>query len=162
MQLLEPHQYQPLACAAFEAEVRNLSSKLPGARFEHVGASAIAGAISKGDLDICVLVDPMQHQSTVSALEALGYRIKTDTLRMPELCMLQLPLDPFDVALQVVAQGSKFEFFMQFRDALNASPHLVQQYNQLKRDSAAKGMQHYRQEKARFIALVLQAQLKRL
>lgn len=84
MKLLEPSCYQSLASAAYESVVDELSPLLTDARFEHIGASAIPGEISKGDLDI---------------------------------------------ALQVVAAGSEFEFFMHFRDALLANACLVHQYN---------------------------------
>lgn len=82
------------------------------ARLDHVGASAIPGALSKGDLDICVVVEASEHAAAVVVLQGLGYAIKPDTLRTPELCMLQAECAAPDTALQVVAAGSKFEFFM--------------------------------------------------
>lgn len=154
MQLLEPSRYQALAGEAFASLVEELGPHLPDAQFEHVGASSIPGAISKGDLDICIVVAPVKHQSTVETPEALGYVAKTHTLRTPELCMLVSPRQDFDIALQVVAQGSQFEFFMHFRDALSADPILVEQYNELKRQFASASPERYRAEKAKFIEAV--------
>lgn len=88
-------------------------------------------------------------------LQVAGYTAKTDTLRTPELCMLVSPRTDLDLALQVVAEGSQFEFFMRFRDALRAAPLLVDQYNQLKRNFAGLGEQRYREEKSKFIKAVL-------
>ncbi|MGM9483554.1 GrpB family protein [Roseateles sp. NT4] len=155
MKLLDPDQYQADAHAAFDAVARELHALLPQARVEHVGASSIPGAISKGDLDICVVVSAASHASVVEMLEAAGYGIKPDTFRTPELCMLVSPRTDLDLALQVVAAGSRFEFFMRFRDALRISPELVEQYNQIKRESMALGHDRYRDEKARFINAVL-------
>jgi len=155
MQLFQASEYQTRTWAVFTAVAEEVARLLPGARIEHVGASSIPGAVSKGDLDICVVVPAQQHAAAVSTLEAAGHVIKADTLRTPELCMLELPREDADVALQVIAQGSRFEFFMRFRDALRADPSLVEQYNQIKRDHAAMGAERYRDEKARFIAGVL-------
>jgi GrpB-like predicted nucleotidyltransferase (UPF0157 family) len=157
MTLLEPSEYQPIA-ARVAAEVGGeVMQLIPGCRVEHVGATSIPGAISKGDLEICVVVATANHLSTVNALEASGYVVKADTLRTPELCMLMSPRTDLEVALQVIAEGSQFEFFMRFRDALRADLHLVEQYNQLKTNFAPMGSQCYRDEKSKFIEAVLRS-----
>lgn len=158
MKLLPPSDYQAHAATVFASVAREVSALLPLAQVEHVGASSIPGAASKGDLDICVLVAPHAHPSAVDALLAAGYAAKSDTLRTPALCMLLSPRTDLDVALQVVARGSEFEsFFLHFRDALRADPILVTQYNQLKQQFAGSGEERYRAEKSRFIAAVLGA-----
>jgi GrpB-like predicted nucleotidyltransferase (UPF0157 family) len=35
---------------------------LPGARVEHVGSTAVPGSLTKGDLDICVIVEGGQFE----------------------------------------------------------------------------------------------------
>ena len=156
-ELLDPSEYQLAVRSVFEGVSGELTRLVPGARIEHVGASSIPGAISKGDLDICVVVAARDHSAAVQVLEASGYLVKGDTLRTPELCMLQSPRSDVDVALQVVAEGSEFEFFMRFRDALRADPNLVERYNQLKYEFASSGAERYRNEKAKFIESVLRA-----
>jgi GrpB-like predicted nucleotidyltransferase (UPF0157 family) len=158
MKLLPPSLYQPRADAVFASVARELFQFLPHARVEHIGASAIPGAISKGDLDICVLVEPHAHPSAVDALLAADYAIKTDTLRTPSLCMLVSARTDLDLALQVVAKGSEFEsFFLHFRDALRANADLVARYNQIKQQYSNSGEDRYRAEKSRFISAVLAA-----
>lgn len=157
MRLLKPSKYQEQAVSIFTAVASKVSRLLPDAQLEHIGASAIPGAVSKGDLDICVLVAPQAHAQAVQTLEAAGYAIKADTMRTPALCMLLSPRSDMDVALQVVAKGSEFEFFLHFRDALRADPSLVEQYNQLKTRFATRGEERYRAEKSRFITAVLTA-----
>lgn len=155
MKLLNPSEYQPEARAIFESISAQLGRLLPRSRVEHVGASSIPGAVSKGDLDICVVVTADDHASTVETLQATGYLIKADTLRTAELCMLLAPRNDLDVALQVVAEGLQFEFFMRFRDVLQADALLVERYNELKRKFAESGAGCYRDEKAKFIEAVL-------
>lgn len=158
--LLESAQYQDDATATFAAVAAvaaQVAAIVPQARIEHIGASSIPGAVSKGDLDICVLVPPQDHAPGVAALEAAGCSAKADTLRAPDLCMLLWPGATMHVALQVVASGSPFECFLHFRDALRADPALVAEYNRLKQRFAPEGVDRYREEKARFIAQVLQA-----
>jgi GrpB-like predicted nucleotidyltransferase (UPF0157 family) len=157
MKLLQASEYQAVACSAFASVAEEVSRLLPGARIEHVGASSIPCAISKGDLDICIVVPPHSHASAIQVLEASSYVAKADTLRTPELCMLLSPRQDLDVALQVVAEGSQFEFFMRFRDALRANPLLVEQYNQLKYNFASSSAELYRDEKAKFIEAVLRS-----
>ena len=155
--LLESAQYQDDAAATFAAVAAQVAAIVPQARIEHIGASSIPGAVSKGDLDICVLVPPQDHAPGVAALEAAGCSAKADTLRAPDLCMLLWPGTTMDVALQVVACGSRFECFLHFRDALRADSALVAEYNRLKQRFASEGMDRYREEKARFITQVLRA-----
>lgn len=159
MKLLPPEAYQAAAEAAFRMEASRLHALLPEAHIEHVGSSAVPGLLSKGDLDLCVLVPQDAHASAVQSLVQAGYAIKPDTLRTPELCML-LPPEPcaapgLDLAVQLVARGSRFEFFLHFRDALRADPALVARYNELKRAHEHADPARYREAKAHFVAEVL-------
>ena len=60
-----------------------------------------------------------------------------------------------DVALQVVAKGSQYEYFITFREALNRDPYLVSQYNALKNRHQGANAQTYRLAKLKFIRGVL-------
>jgi GrpB-like predicted nucleotidyltransferase (UPF0157 family) len=155
MKLLAPNQYQPDAERAFALIRAAVIRALPFAHVEHVGSSSIPGAISKGDIDICVSVDADRHQDATLTLEQMGYTTKPDTLRTSELCMLQSLRTDLDVALQVIAKGSKFEFFMTFRDALRNDPLLVQKYNEMKLFHSTLDVVQYRAAKIKFIEAVL-------
>jgi GrpB-like predicted nucleotidyltransferase (UPF0157 family) len=39
-----------------------LEAMLPGARIEHVGSTAVPGSLTKGDLDICVVVEGAEFE----------------------------------------------------------------------------------------------------
>ncbi|SMF82197.1 GrpB family protein [Pseudobacteriovorax antillogorgiicola] len=132
---------------------------LPSAKVEHIGSSSILGAISKGDLDIFVGVDPGSFNRSLAAIQELDFRIKEDTLRTSDLCMLEHNTLS-DVAIQLVSLGSEFDFFVSFRDALRQHPKLLHEYNSLKLDHSGSDVSTYRRAKSSFIAKVLQAHSK--
>ncbi|WP_394138865.1 GrpB family protein [Vibrio chagasii] len=147
-------QYQAACHEMFERYERDIKKLLPNARVEHVGASSIPLAISKGDLDIFVGVESNELEDAVERLTTLGFKEKLDTLRTPELCMLE-SISSEDVALQVVANGSEFECFLTFRDRLRASADLVEEYNTLKMSCEGWPQDQYREKKSAFIEYVL-------
>lgn len=154
MRFFNPEEYQATNEALFlkyESAIKNL---IPEARVEHIGASSIPNAISKGDLDIFVGVDATELDSNVQRLMILGFQEKVDTLRTSELCMLE-PNAIEDVAIQVVANGSEFECFLRFRDVLCSNTMLVQQYNELKISCKGLSQYAYRKKKSAFIERVL-------
>jgi GrpB-like predicted nucleotidyltransferase (UPF0157 family) len=155
MKILHADEYQPRAQRIFEDARALLARRLPAARIEHVGASAIPGAHSKGDVDICVSVAADEFAATLSTLQALGYVIKPDTMRTGQLCMLDWPEAELGLAVQLIERGSEFEFFVAFRDALLADPQLVEAYNRVKHKAAPLGDDDYRKAKSAFIQQVL-------
>ncbi|QIZ75636.1 GrpB family protein [Ferrimonas lipolytica] len=155
--LYECHQYQPEAQRLFNAYQAKLRPLFPSATIEHVGSSAIDGAISKGNVDIFLGVPKHQLETAIELVAANDFTIKTDTLRSDELCMLQSNQDQ-QVAVLLVANDSKFEFFLHFRDQLNRSPDLVAQYNQVKRNSTSPSERYYYTQKSLFIVNVLDSE----
>lgn len=158
MELFPADAYQAALAARFDAVAAPLRAWVPEGRLEHIGSSSVPGAVSKGDLDLCLIVPAAAHADTVARLQAQGYEEQLDTLRTPELCMLNAPSTWPEHAVQVVAAGSEFEDFLQFRDALRADAELVQQYNAIKQAHAGSGEAAYRAAKSDFIARVLQGQ----
>ena len=154
MRFFNPEEYQAFNEKLFLRYKSKIEEVLPDARVEHIGASSIPKAISKGDLDIFVGVDATELDSNVQRLMTLGFQEKVDTLRTLELCMLESDSVEY-VAIQVVANGSEFEFFLSFRDALRSDAMLVQQYNELKLSCEGLSQGAYRQKKSAFINRVL-------
>ena len=156
MKMIDPADYQPDLQKRFEQLRPRLLAWLGSAvSIEHIGASSIPGAVSKGDLDICVIVARGELEEVVSKLVARGYAVKQDTLRTGSLCMLESAADEPEHALQIVADGSEFMDFMRFRDQLRADPFLVAAYNEIKRAAAGLTMDEYRVRKSSFIETVL-------
>ncbi|MCC5517268.1 GrpB family protein [Vibrio splendidus] len=148
-------QYQAACNELFVRYERGIKKLIPNAKVEHVGASSIPSAVSKGDLDIFVGVELGEFEDVIERLTTLGFNEKLDTLRTPELCMLESTSSD-DVALQVVANSSEFECFLRFRDKLRANPALVKQYNTLKMSCEGWPQDEYREKKADFIEHVLE------
>lgn len=153
MKFYLPEEYQDLCYTQFQTYKRRISLLLPDAVVEHVGSSAIPGAISKGDLDIYVGVEPPELEGAVQQLYKLEFSVKQNTLRTPELCMLESKTE--DVAFQVVANGSQYECFLKFREQLRSSPDLVNRYNKLKQSCEGYSPEDYRRIKSEFIEQVL-------
>ncbi|CAM3198602.1 GrpB family protein [Vibrio neptunius] len=158
MKFYLPEEYQDLCRAQFQSYKRKVSLLLPNAVVEHIGSSAIPGAISKGDLDIYVGVEQSQFEQSVQTLTTLGFSEKQNTLRTSELCMLESKTD--NVAFQVVANGSQHECFLRFRDYLVSNPELVRHYNKLKQSCEGYSHEDYRTLKSDFIEQVLDGSLK--
>ena len=154
MRFLKPDQYQKSCSEKYTKYFSLIRGAMPEAKIDHIGASSIIGAYSKGDLDIYVEVDSNVFEESIDNLANIGFLEKKDTLRTPELCMLEPVLDE-DVAIQLVSAGSKFQFFISFRDALNNEPELVREYNTMKMSFEGKDHASYRDAKSLFIERVL-------
>lgn len=153
---LAPDHHRARADA--EQLYRSVSQRLirllpTGSEIMHVGATAIADCLTKGDLDIMVRVDAGEFDEAELALASLFARSRSD------------PADGFagfedasaspHLGIQLVARGGAFDMFEKFRDRLNASPALLREYNALKRDHDGAAMEAYRSAKDRFIARTL-------
>ena len=156
MKFLLPSEYQFKAAELFNQLRTKLVTELPFAQIEHVGSSAIKGALSKGDLDIFVGVPQSEFSGSLDKLKSMGFSIKEDTLQTAALCMLVSSTYDFDVAIQLVELGSEFESFLEFRDQLNSNPELVTQYNRLKEESSSLTPEQYRVKKSAFIKMILE------
>ncbi|CAI3104803.1 hypothetical protein MWMV2_MWMV2_00311 [Acinetobacter oleivorans] len=154
MVFLEPEQYQQRCAQLFNSYKKDIAILLPSAKVEHIGSSAIPNAISKGDLDIYIEVEPDQFEFAIEQLKTLNFIEKQNTLRTDELCMLE-SLNSDDVAFQIVVTDSVFTFFLTFRNKLIDSPLLVNEYNQLKLECNHLDHDQYRTIKAGFINRVL-------
>lgn len=155
MIFLESEEYQEKVNSLFKRVKTDLEEKLDINRIEHIGASSIKGAVSKGDLDIFLGVDKDKFKETITNLKNLGFAEKQDTLRTDELCMMVADRYNYDVAIQVVVNGSKFEDFIKFRDLMSSRPDLVKELNDLKRKSQGLEPAKYRSIKSKWIENII-------
>ncbi len=153
MKFYKECEYRDACDELFQKHKVSILNLIPHARVEHVGSSSIPGAISKGDLDIFVGISFQKFDESVALLKNLGFREKLKTLRTAELCMLESDIE--NVSLQVVVNGSTFEFFIEFRERLKESRALLNQYNHLKLMSVNLSEEQYRALKSEFIERVL-------
>jgi len=153
--VLAPRQHQEIATAAYEDAELLLSSILPDARIEHVGATAVAGAYSRGGVDVCVAVAPGAFDEALSVLCEAGY-VSRPQAQEPEgadrHAELAAPHGDVSVTLHLVESGSRHESLMRLRDVLRADPVLLSRLNAAKIDAAPRGGAAYADAKARFFA----------
>ena len=154
MKFYKADEYQASCEALYRKYELEIAALISDAVIEHVGASSIPNAVSKGDLDILVGVNGSKLEKAVKLLSTLGFNEKSNTLRTPELCMLESNSGE-DVAFQVVANGSEFDSFVGFIDKLRENSDLVQQYNELKMSCTGWSPHEYRRKKETFIERVL-------
>ncbi|MBM4366711.1 MAG: DUF2277 family protein [Deltaproteobacteria bacterium] len=140
-----PHEAAaPAAEAAFVATVAELSPLVPaGAEWHHVGATAIPGSLTKGDLDICVRVSASDF---VAALDGLRSRLsdnagsdRSDTYQSLNDDARSPPL-----GVQLVVRGGPEDFFLRLRDAVRADPAIVEELNAIRRRFEGGSMHEYR------------------
>jgi GrpB-like predicted nucleotidyltransferase (UPF0157 family) len=145
-----------LAEAAVDAHRRVVLELVPGATVEHVGATAVPGALTKGDVDVLVRVGEAEFPAAVDAL-CRQYAIHQPHNWTPTLASFTDPDSAeLPVGIQLVVRGSDADkFFGPFRDALISSPTLLAEYNELKRGLDGLEYERYTQRKGQFIERVL-------
>jgi GrpB-like predicted nucleotidyltransferase (UPF0157 family) len=145
-----------LATATFDAHRRRVLSLLPDAEVEHVGSTAVPGALTKGDVDLLVRVSAARF---ARAAEILGehYAIHQPQNWSSGLASFKDPTaqEP-PVGVQLVVAGSATDaFFGPFRDALIGDPALLAEYNRLKQSLDGVDYDRYTEAKGEFVERVL-------
>ncbi len=80
MIFFEPEEYQSRVSELFETVKSDVLQYISDVRLEHIGASSIKGAVSKGDLDIFVGVEKGQFNLVIKKLKEIGFTEKKNTL----------------------------------------------------------------------------------
>lgn len=149
-------EIRPSVDAAFSAHSTQIAAALPAAEIEHVGSTAIPGALTKGDLDLLVRVPTEQFATAVATLRGL-YAVHQPENWTPTYASFVDPrsCDP-PVGVQLAVAGSADDaLFAPFRDALIADPALLAQYNALKLSLEGADVEHYTDVKGAFVERVL-------
>jgi GrpB-like predicted nucleotidyltransferase (UPF0157 family) len=152
-----------VAEAAVEAHRTAVLELIPGAEVEHVGATAVPGALTKGDVDVLVRIGEREFPAAVDALSR-RYAIHQPHNWTPELASFTDPdaTEP-PVGIQLVVRGSEADrFFGPFRDALIGSDALLAEYNELKRQLDGLEYARYTELKGQLIERVLRELSHRL
>jgi len=138
------------------ASVRETLAELlpPTADIRHVGATAVPGCLTKGDLDIVVRVPANDFAAADAVLASRfarnGGSIRTDTFSAFEDGSSQPHL-----GVQLAVIDGPFDDFHRFTEALRKRPELVEAYNALKRAHDGADMARYRAAKAAFVERAL-------
>jgi GrpB-like predicted nucleotidyltransferase (UPF0157 family) len=131
---------------------------------EHVGSTAVPGCDGKGIVDLMIVADPEARITLVAGLRQLGFQSQSGGLQHPdERPMLEGALQfegaRFRIHVHVVPSDSpEPDAVRRFRDRLQASPALRNEYISLKRailDSGVTEREQYSRSKSDFITRVL-------
>ena len=130
---------------------------LPDAEVDHIGATAIPDALTKGDIDLVVRVATPMFKAAVEILSA-HFEIKQRENWTPDFASFgddtgyDLPL-----GIQLVAKKASVDFLTFLRDNLISNPAALAEYNRLKVHHAEDGADGYWQAKHAFISRILAA-----
>lgn len=154
--LVDTERARAAAQALFKSLVPILTSCLPpSADIRHIGATAVPGCLTKGDLDIVVRIPFADFPAADAALSNLFAR-NHGSARTHDFSAFENASSNPPSGIQLTAIGGEFDSFHLFAEALLTSPQLVAQYNALKRDWNGTAMENYRRAKDEFIAQVLE------
>jgi GrpB-like predicted nucleotidyltransferase (UPF0157 family) len=139
-----------------------LGALLPDAELHHIGATALPGGVTKGDVDVLVRVSPARFPAAVEALR------RVFAVRQPDNWTAQFASFGDDtgyelpLGVQVVVRDSGADFLLFLRDHLRANPDVLAEYNRLKSAHAHDGAEGYWQAKDAFFGRILAARDQRL
>jgi GrpB-like predicted nucleotidyltransferase (UPF0157 family) len=136
----------------FAARRAEIERSIPGAEVRHIGATAIPGSLTKGDLDLLVSVPAAEFATAAKALKG-RYAINQPEVWSETFASFEeRPSGPIAVGVQLAAAGSADEeMFIRWRDLLRADPDLRRRYDEVKLAAVDDGVDGYRAAKARFI-----------
>ncbi len=132
-----------------------LAVLLPGAEWHHIGATAVPGALTKGDVDILLRLPRADFPGAVEALRR-HFATKQPDNWTPEFASFGadagygLPL-----GVQVVVRDSPGDFLLFLRDYLATHGEALAEYNRVKSAHAADGPAAYWNAKDTFLARIL-------
>lgn len=126
------------------------------AHIEHIGATAVPGLLTKGDLDINIRVPDADFARADAAMSTLFNR-NTGSDRSPTFSAFADDSTQPPLGIQLTAIGGPEDSFCTLRDALRADATLAAGYAALKRSFDGRDHDEYRAAKAVWIERVLSA-----
>jgi GrpB-like predicted nucleotidyltransferase (UPF0157 family) len=155
--LVDAERAREAAARQFDIISSSLKAVLPPtADVRHIGATAVPGCLTKGDLDIVVRVAAEDFDNADAALAARFERNYGSTRTNTFSAFENVSNNPH-LGVQLTVIGGEFDLFHQFVEVLQQSPALVREYNALKRTHDGGDMTVYRKAKGAFVEKVLES-----
>ncbi len=151
LQLVPAGSAARVAERCFRRERVRIRRRLPAAIIQHIGATAIRGMPTKGDLDIVVRVDPSGFADAEQALARLYFRNYGST-RSPAFASFKDDRSSPPLGVQLVAIGSEHDDFDLLRDQFRVSASSRRAIARLKKRFHNRSMRRYRDAKSALIA----------
>lgn len=133
-----------------------LGALLPDVEVHHIGATALPGVLTKGDVDVLVRVPSARFPA---AVEELGRHFAVEQPANWTASFASFGDDGHELPLgiQVVAKGGEEDFFLYLRDYFLAHPDALREYDRLKEVHAPGGAEAYWRAKCEFLGAILDA-----
>ncbi len=135
----------------FLEQKKRILKLLPKAKISHIGSTAIPNALTKGDLDILVMVPRKGFRVAVKNLKKI-YR--TNQLNNWDKDFASFKDDrSFNLKFgaQLIPSDAKKYDFLRHVNLFRRKPELLRKYNQIKRTYEGKSMRDYRKAKEAFL-----------
>jgi GrpB-like predicted nucleotidyltransferase (UPF0157 family) len=136
---------------SFARIAADVSSILPGAEIEHVGATAVSGCLTKGDLDVLVRVT---HQDFPLAMRTLDAVLRRGERNDPTSDYVEYDCGcaGCSASVQLVVAGCWHDRrFRQLKSVLESDAAALARYNELKRRHEGHALSDYGVAKSAFI-----------
>lgn len=147
---------RPKVAAAIERHTARLTQLLPGSEAEHIGATAVPGALTKGDLDLLVRVPAERFEGAVEALKSYCAPSYPDDWTASRASFKEQPEVDVPVGIQLVIAGSADDrLFVRWRELLRENRGLHARYNEFKSARAGENYAEYTKAKGEFIEQAL-------
>ena len=129
--LVRSDEFRPAARRILAAVRKRVAPLLPPHELVHTGATSVAGALTKGDVDLHLRVAPADFPAAVAALRGV-YRVVHPEIWQDTLATFEVDAElPTGIAVTPVGSGHDVRFSRGWK-RIRAEPGLLAEYNALK------------------------------
>jgi GrpB-like predicted nucleotidyltransferase (UPF0157 family) len=155
VQLVPVAELTPVVNRIVDAVDNQLRQLAPGADIQHIGATAVRGALTKGDVDLVVRTSAHEFPAVVELLRE-RFDVKQPENWNSDFASFGVD-DRFElpVGVQVVVTDSHSDVFASIRDYLRSNRQALADYNDLKRRHANDDLDGYWRAKDKFFERLL-------
>ena len=137
-----------------------LSALLPKAEFHHIGATAIPGAVTRGDVDVLLRVEQVDFAAAVAVLRSHFVTKQPENWREVFASFGDDSSYPFPLGVQLVVRDSECDFFLFLHEYFTSDVSHLAECNRIKTESAPHGSEEYWKAKDRFLSSILASRPK--
>ncbi len=155
MILVLSDELQPAVSDVLTRVGARVATVLPAIEVHHIGATAIPGALTKGDLDVVLRVAARDFHAAIEKLRQV-FAVKQPENWDP--CFASFGSDTdfaLPVGVQLVIEDSEADFFVFVRDYLSSHPDALADYNRAKQEALACDAKGYWAAKNRILAAII-------
>ena len=153
VQLRAVQEVAAIADEVVEQLTRELADVID-AEVHHIGATAMPFGHTKGDVDVNLRVDGPTFSTVVAALRE-RFDVAQPENWTPTFASFSSDRYALPLGIQVTALGSADDRLLALHERIRADPALVQQYDDVKRDAAPRGVTAYWEAKNEFLQRLL-------